>query len=57
MRFKALCEPLGEFSMITYGNRPQICIADVGEVKTKVINGLNKFFIFFIQPNTIYGGG
>jgi hypothetical protein len=57
MRFKARYEPLGEFSMITYGNRTQIRIVDADEVKTKVINGVDKFFIFFIQPNMIYGGG
>jgi hypothetical protein len=57
MRFKARCETLGERPMISYGNRPQIRIVDADEVKTKVINGVNKFFIFFIQHNTIYRGG
>jgi hypothetical protein len=55
-RFKALCEPFGELPTITYGNSPQIRIVDADEVRTKVINGLHKFFIFFIQPNTFYGG-
>jgi hypothetical protein len=57
MRFKALCEPFGELPTFTYGNRPQKRIVDADEVKTKIINGVNKFFIFFIQPNTFYGGG